>query len=116
MIKLFQILTLLCLFSCKAQDCENLPKTYTSYSEAVSTITSASFTIEDSVDTSSSSWIAGAGFYSCDSVEGYLILETSKKNYVFKEVPLSIWKEFKIASSFGTYYNSYIRGKYQLAI
>lgn len=104
------------MLSCKGQDCETLPKTYSSYSVALSSIKMASFNYTDSVNTSSSSWITDANYYSCDETKGFLIIETSKKNYIFKNVPIQVWHNFKDASSFGKFYNKYIRGKYQLAI
>jgi len=102
--------------SCQGQECEALPKSFASYSEALSKITDASYSIKDSVDTSSSSWISGANFYSCDGAKGFLILETSKNNYIFKNVPIDLWNNFKEASSFGKFYSKYIRDKFQLAI
>jgi hypothetical protein len=102
--------------SCQGQECEALPKSFGSYSEALSKITDASFSITDSVDTPSSSWITGANFYSCDKAKGFLIIETSKKNYIFKNVPITVWSNFKNADSYGKFYSKYIRGKFQLAI
>ena len=55
-----------------------------------------------------------ANFYSCDGKQGYLILKTSKMNYIFKSVPINVWSNFKEASSFGKFYNKNIRGKYKL--
>lgn len=112
--KLLIITFLLFTLSCKGQDCETLPLTYTSYSEAVKKITSATFNFTDSVNTSSSSWIRNADFYSCDGKQGYLIMKTSKKNYIFKNVPAQVWSSFKGATSFGKFYNKNIRGKYKL--
>lgn len=102
--------------SCQGQKCENLPKTFNSHSEAIFKITEASFDVTESVNTSTSSWITGANFYSCDGAKGFLLLKTSKKNYIFKAVPLDLWNNFKKASSFGKFYNKYIRGKFQLAV
>ena len=38
------------------------------------------------------------------------------KDYLFKDMPLDIWKGFKIAESKGEYYNEYIKGNYQLKL
>ncbi|WP_084148808.1 KTSC domain-containing protein [Arenibacter latericius] len=40
-------------------------------------------------------------------------VKTSKKTYIFKNVPIAIWNNFKEAPSFGTYYNKHIRDKFQ---
>ncbi len=109
-------IVLISALSCNSQDCETIPKTYTSYTEALSTIKNTSFNYTDSVNTSSSSWITDANYYSCDETKGFLIIETTKKNYIFKNVPIQIWHNFKDASSFGKFYSKFIRGKYQLVI
>lgn len=114
--KLLISLLLFFILSCKSQNCEQLPQTYLSYSEALSKITNASFEVSDSVNTSSSSWIKKAKFYSCDSAKGFLVLETSKDAYIFKDVPIQVWNKFKKANSFGSFYNQKIKGKYQLVI
>ena len=110
------LLIIVFVTSCQGQDCETIPQTFNSYEEALTSISRASFNFSDDVDTSSSSWITDANYYSCDGAKGFLVLETSKKNYIFKNVPIDLWNNFKEASSFGKFYSKYIRGKYQLAI
>jgi len=100
------------LFACTTQDCNKLPDKFTSYSEAFEKIENSSFKIEESVNTSKSSWIRGATYYSCDGEKGYLLIETDTKTYIHKEVPLSVWNGFKVADSFGEYYHRYIKSKY----
>jgi hypothetical protein len=114
--KLLLLFITLCITSCNAQDCETLPKSYSSYSQAVSKITNANFSFTDSVNTSSSSWITDANFYSCDGEKGFLLIETKKTNYIFKNVPIRLWNNFKKAKSFGKFYNKNIRGKFKLAV
>lgn len=112
---LYCLLTLF-VFSCKGQDCNNLKDNFNTYSEAQSSISRTTFSTEDSVDTSKSSWIKEADYYSCDNKFGYLILETSSKKYIFKKVPIKIWNEFKKADSFGKFYNQKIRSNYQFIL
>ena len=114
--KLVVLFIITLAISCKSQECETLPESFSSYSEATSEISNTSFNISDSVDTSSSSWITDANFYSCDGTKGFLVISTSKKDYIFKNVPLNLWLNFKRASSFGKFYNRKIRDKFQLAI
>ena len=104
------------LLSCNSQDCETLPKSFKSYNNAVNTVEHASFNYKDGVNTSKSSWIRDADYYSCDNTVGFLIIETDSRSYIYQNVPISIWKEFKQASSFGRYYNSRIKGKYRLSL
>lgn len=112
------LLFLITLFaiSCQGQDCNLSKENFTTYSQALTTISQTSFNFKDSVDTSSSSWIKGANFFSCDTQYGYLILKTSAKEYIFERVPIQIWNEFKKASSFGKYYNQKIRNHYQFIL
>ena len=62
--------------------CDQLSNHFTTYDKAVVEIKSAHFKIEESVNTSKSSWIKNASYYSCDGQQGFFILETSKKESV----------------------------------
>ena len=108
------VLLLFTITSCTSQDCTELPTSFSSCKEAVSEIKSTNFTIEDSVDTSRSSFIKSAHFYSCDSEFGYIIVKIKSKEYFYQNVPVSVWKQFKKANSFGSYYNRHIKGGYNL--
>lgn len=114
--KTLLLLITLFVISCQGQDCKLLKEEFTTYSEALKTISNTSFDFKDSTDTSSSSWIKDANYFSCDTQYGYLVLKTSSKKYIFKRVPLQIWNEFKKANSFGKYYNQKIRNQYQFIL
>ena len=103
-----------CFNSFSQSNCNQLPKRFVSYSEAISKIKSANFKIDQSVNTSKSSWIRGAIFYSCDGNYGFLIIKTSSKEFIHKDVPISVWEGFKNASSFGSYYDYNIKNRYLL--
>lgn len=97
------------LGSCGGIDCDQLPKTYSSNDEAAKTIKAAHFKIQETVNTSKSSWIRGASYYSCDGNLGFFILKTDNREYLYSEVPVATWNGFKNSNSFGEYYNSYIK-------
>ena len=61
------------------------------------------------LDTSRSSFVQGAWY---DSSNEYMIINLSGTNYHYCGMPSSVWQEFKSASSFGTYYNSDIKGNF----
>ena len=112
---------LLCLIvllsiSCNTQNCSELKENFTSYEQAKKTIETTKFAFSDNCNTSKSSWILGAEYYSCDNINGYFLIETKKETYIHKNLPKEIWIEFKNADSFGKFYNSEIKGKYQLII
>lgn len=100
------------IVSCSGANCDHLPTRYSSYEEAISLIKSTRFKIEESVNTSKSSWIRGASYYSCDGKLGFFILKTNMKEYLYSNMPLEIWLEFKNAESFGSYYNENIKNNY----
>jgi hypothetical protein len=105
-------------FSCnlKSQDCLSFQKNFSSYNEAIQKIKSTSFRFSEKVNTAKSSWIKGASYYSCDSLVGFFILRTDKQEYVYKDVPIEVWVGFKDATSFGSYYNKEIKGRYSLPL
>ena len=94
--------------------CEQLPKQFSSYQEAAKKIKEANFKIIDKVNTSKSSWINSASYYSCDGSTGYFIFVAKGKEYIHTGVPYSVWSEFKNAESFGGFYNKKIKHKYIL--
>ena len=104
------------IVSCESHKCDTLNDEFNSYKGAISSVIKTTFNYTDELDTSKSSWIREANYYSCDNAKGYLIIETDSQNYIYKEVPKAVWEEFKQANSFGRYYNSYIKGNYKLSL
>ncbi len=96
--------------------CNSLPSTFASYDAAVSAVESADFDFTDKANTSKSSWIRAARFYSCNSADGYFIIETDKGNYLHQGVPITVWESFKAADSFGSFYNANIKHQYRLVL
>ncbi len=79
------------------------------HSSGLKTITSAKFKYVDEANTSKSSWIRGAKYYSCNSQLGYLIISINGKKYIHKDVPIKVWRDFKKANSFGSFYNNKLK-------
>lgn len=105
------------MFSCRAQECNKLPEYFTSYSQAVRLVKNSNFKISEAANTSMSSWIKSAKYYSCDGHSGYLIYTTNKGyEYIHKGVPLNIWEGFKNAPSKGSYYDRNIKSRYRLPL
>jgi hypothetical protein len=114
-----QFLIYLLLFvtiSVKAQNCNAIPNSFSSYEQAVKAISNSTFSYTDKVKTSSSSWIRSATFKSCDGKKGFLIIGTDSHPYIHQNVPLSLWQNFKRAPSFERFYNSYLKKKFLLYI
>ena len=113
---LLLVCSILSLLSCSAeaqQSCEQLEKKYLDADRMVSLLDQTSFSFSEEFDTSQSSWIKAASFYSCDGAKGYFVLRTSKKVYLYKDVPKDLWSRFKQADSLGSFYNRQIKGRYE---
>lgn len=63
----------------------------------------------EALDTSKSSFINGAWY---DSGNEYMIIKLDSTYYHYCELPETVWNTFKKADSFGSYYNSSIKNKY----
>jgi len=110
-------MVLVMILSCHAQDCNNLPSIFSSYSQAIALVQSSTFRVQETANTSSSSWITSANYYSCDGKTGYFIFTTIQGyQYIHRGVPIEVWTEFKNASSKGSYYDYHIKHRYQLML
>ena len=85
---------------------------FNSYEEAVIWVRANNDLQKDTVNTSKSSWIRAAEYYTDGSGDGFLILNMKGKEYIWEGVPIEKWTGFKNADSFGEYYNQHIRGHY----
>ncbi len=98
--------------SCHSYDCNALPAHYSTYEQAIKKIRGTHFKIRESCNTSSSSWIRAAEYYSCDGETGFFLMETDRQWYIHSNMPISVWEEFKKASSRGSYYDYHIKNRY----
>ena len=74
------ILFLLFVLSSCGQSCKELPSSYKNYEEAKTIVLSTDFKFTDDCDTSESSFITSADYYSCDRLTGYFIVGMNDKN------------------------------------
>ena len=115
--KLFlTVIILFTIMSCSTQNCKDLPSQFSSYSQAVKKVKSSNFSFIETDNTSRSSVIESADYYNCDSKTGYLIIEIRNTNYIYQNVPISVWNSFKSADSYGDFYNDYVKGNFNLEI
>ena len=61
------------------------------------------------LNTTGSSFINGAWY---DEDEEYMVIKLNDTYYHYSGIPESVWKKFKIADSFGVFYNESIKGNY----
>ncbi len=97
-------------------NCKDLPKTFYSYNEAINKVKNANFSFIDNVNTSRSSFINSAYYYSCDGITGYMIISLNNKEYIHTGLPKKIWLSFKNSESLGSFYSKNIRYRYRLSI
>lgn len=99
--------------SCSSQNCNNIDLLNKDYKEAILEIRKTNFSLSEKVNTNSS-WIKKIEYYSCDEAVGFLIMTTKKnKQYIHKGVSANLWNRFKNANSYGGFYTSNIKGRYQ---
>lgn len=113
---LLSVLLINLLTSCSGQKCTEIPNSFNTYADAKQIITSYKFIFKDNANTSKSSWIRSAEYFSCDNKFGYLLFKTDRQEYIHQNVPIEIWKSFKQAASFGEYYNRNIKNRYRLEL
>ncbi len=61
------------------------------------------------LDTYRSSFIRGAWY---DAQNRYMIIKLKSTYYHYCGLPKSVWYKFKMANSYGKFYNGYIKGNY----
>ena len=93
-----------------------MPAHFSSYEATTSWVKKASFKFTDKANTSKSSWIRSASYYSCDGKTGFFIFSTDDKEYIHANMPISVWYEFKQAESYGKYYNANIKHRYRFIL
>lgn len=98
------------------QNCSNAPNHFDSYEEAEEFVYSHEFEFSKTCNTSSSSWITCAKWYSCDGVTGYFLICIGQKTYLHTGLPLYIFQNLCNSTSIGSYYDTYIRGRYRLYV
>jgi hypothetical protein len=113
--------TILILFfvsinSYSQNNCNQLPSSFSSYNEALNLVGNAKFSFVDYLNTSNSTAVQGAKYYSCDNRNGFLIIGVNNQRYIYQGVPINVWNNFKRANSFGSFYNAYIKNNYQLRL
>lgn len=117
--KIYSIFLILYFFSCDGyaqNNCKELPSSFSNYNEALNLVGNAKFSFVDYLNTSKSTIIKGAKYYSCDYQIGYLIIGVNNQRYIYQGVPVNVWNNFKKAKSFGSFYTNYIRNNYQLKL
>ena len=54
-----------------------------------------------------------ADFYSCDVQSGFLVIEIDDKNYIYEDVPVTLWEEFSKTIDPDGFIDDKIKGKFE---
>jgi hypothetical protein len=92
-----------------------LPISFKSHQQVRELIHKTSFKLIDEADLTNSTLIT-AEYFSCDNKTSFLIIETSEENFIFQNVPLETWENFKKSESKDIFYFSQIKDRYDLNI
>ncbi|WP_377981306.1 KTSC domain-containing protein [Aquirufa esocilacus] len=115
-ILILNLLYFISISSLGQQDCNKLQSNFNNFNEALSKIKSTKFIFTEKINTSKSSWIRSASYFSCDNKNGYFIIRTDKQIYIHKDLPIRVWNNFKNTNSYGSFYNLKIKNRYQLSV
>jgi len=83
--------------------CEELGLSFGSLSEALTQITQSEYRITATFTIRRKKGLKAGSFYSCDAINGYLILQIDDNQIVYFEVPKSVWEDL-IQSNDPDYY------------
>lgn len=111
----FALLFLGLYLNAQQDDCSNLTPNWKSEKEAITKIEKSSFTMSEYVTPENSSWMQSAHYYSCDELNGYLIVKGKETTFVHQDVPKNVWNDLKNARSIGGFYNFYIKDKFRFS-
>lgn len=78
--------------------CDSLQNTFHSVDEAYQKIEAAAFSYQQSFKLSQVQGLKSAGFYSCDTQTGFLLLKYHDRKLVLKDVPKTIWEELILSN------------------
>lgn len=112
-----QIILILLVLQCKKN--APIPNEFRSYSEAQYIVQSADLSIQEEAETdgkSKNNWIREAKYFANDRNRGYLIINMKGKDYIFDELPYSVWEQFKNSEDLGKAYHRLIKGRYNLKL
>lgn len=111
--KVFVILLIFLIHSCKSKDCNRIPNSFSSFEEAINVIKNSNFKLRDSIIINEGSYIRSVKFYSCDLKFGYFFYSREFHfDYFCNDVPIRVWNEFKKNDNKSDFIKNKIYGKY----
>lgn len=106
---LFAVFTF-AFYSCRT-GCDSIPDHFSGYEEAKQFVRSASFKISEELPIEGGKQVKSFEFYSCNNSSGFLIMNTTDKDYIYDNIPVSEWDRLKEADNPLGYYRDNIKGQ-----
>ena len=78
--------------------CDSLQNAFLSAEEAYQKIEATTFSYQQSFKLSQVQGLKSAGFYSCDTKNGFLLLQYHDRKLVLKDVPKTTWNDIILSS------------------
>lgn len=102
------------LFQCTSyKACQDFPRSFRTIDEAEIRLNAQECEASlDSLSFSSGVEVRKAIFYTCDKYLGYLIIHTSDKKILYRNIPFQYWKNMTRAKSFETYFVQNVKHKF----
>ena len=79
-------------------NCDSLKNAFLSVEDAYQKIEAATFSYQQSFKLSQVQGLKGAGFYSCDTKNGFLLLQYHDRKLVLKDVPQTTWNDIILSN------------------
>jgi KTSC domain-containing protein/uncharacterized protein DUF3761 len=90
--------------------------TFGSYDDAIRYVTTSRSFSCDVLETSRSSFVAGAQYCSDKAGHSFAIFDLHGRQYIYAGVPSSTWQALKSAESFGSFYDRHFKGHFPLQL
>ncbi len=106
---------------CAGQKCKDLPREFTSFTDALSHLYGTQFLFSDhrsetiqSLSEKKNARLVEADYFSCDHKTGYIkFIFLPGDIFIYEKIPIKIWDEYKKCPSPDLYYENNIVNKYR---
>jgi hypothetical protein len=98
----------------QSTDCDSLYVLSSPIDEAIENIERSTFRFQQQFKISRTYGVMNARYYSCDGEKGFLIINVDRKDFVYMDVPKSIWDNLITSPDINTFYVSEIEESYDV--
>ena len=106
---------------CMGQNCKDLPKSFTSFTDALSHLYQTEFPFSDerretiqSLSEKKNAKLVQGSYFSCDKKNGYAVFIFLPGDiFIYEDIPMKLWEEYKKCLSTDIYYETNILTKHK---